>query len=50
MTWSSLESQKRVSGQVTMGSGVTGMIVSSTGSRNFNRDLTLGTLSRSRFS
>ena len=46
----SLQSQKRVSGQVTVGIGVTGMIISPTGSRNFNGDLTLGIPSRSFFS
>ena len=40
----------RVSCQVTVVVVVTGMDISSTGSRNFDRDLTLGTLSRSRFS
>ena len=36
--------------QVTVGVDVTGIDVSITGSRNFNGDLTLGTLSRSFFS
>ena len=41
---------KRVSCQVTVVFVVTDINVSSTGSRNFAGDLTLGTLSRSRFS
>ena len=40
----------RVSCQVTVVVVVTDIYVSSTGSRNFNGDLTLGTLSRCRFS
>ena len=40
----------RVSCQVTVIVVVTDIDVSSTGSRNFNGDLTLGTLFRSRFS
>ena len=40
----------RVSCQVTAVVVVTDIDVSSTGSRNFGGDLTLGTLSRSRFS
>ena len=40
----------RVSCQVTIVVVVTGVDVSSTGSRNFNGEFTLGTLSRSRFS
>ena len=40
----------RVSCQVTVVVFVTDIDVSSTGSRNFDGDLTLGTLSRSRFS
>ena len=40
----------RVSCHVTVVVVVTGIDISSTGSRNFDGDLTLGTLSRSRFS
>ena len=50
MAWQGGRVRHRVSCQVTVGVGVTGIDVSSRGSRNFNGDLTLGTLSRSLFS
>ena len=43
----SIQGEKRVASQVTVVTLVTGIDISSTGSRNFTGDLTLGTLSHS---